>query len=334
MQLKIKKGESLRYFITIGLALSSHFTLVTQPWKSVNAEYFIPTPKKFKLSKNRSTSFPYISTDSFRAICDHVCDETDAIFVPKNVQYGDTIYLTTYSVKDFYKQIHPKIKTSYILVTGYGDSSNPSAALNYLKDPKLLAWFGTNCDIKLDTNSKFIPIPIGLANNFWQHGNTKIMTNIQNKITTISKQYLLGLNFIIKTNTEERNLAYNTFSNKKFCTILLNKLDKKHISYQDYLNNMAQCKFIISPHGNGLDCYRTWEALLVGTIPIVKKSTLDPLYDNLPVIIVDKWSDVTQKFLEEKYQQINFNDYNLNKCYFKYWEDLIKKTQHNFRAIK
>jgi hypothetical protein len=53
--------------------------------------------------------------------------------------------------------------------------------------------------------------------------------------------------------------------------------------------------FEVSPHGNGLDCFRTWEALLLGTIPIVRRSTLEPLFraEALPVAIVDSWTEVT-----------------------------------------
>ena len=42
----------------------------------------------------------------------------------------------------------------------------------------------------------------------------------------------------------------------------------------------------------GLDAHRTWEALLVGTIPIVRSSKLNPLYERLPVIIVNRWEEV------------------------------------------
>ena len=45
---------------------------------------------------------------------------------------------------------------------------------------------------------------------------------------------------------------------------------------------MAKAKFALSPGGTGPDTYRTWEALLVGTIPIVKTSQLDNLYSDLP----------------------------------------------------
>jgi hypothetical protein len=56
--------------------------------------------------------------------------------------------------------------------------------------------------------------------------------------------------------------------------------------------------FVISPHGNGLDCHRTWESLLLGNIVIVRTSSLDPLYEGLPVVIVQHWGEVTLPNLE------------------------------------
>jgi hypothetical protein len=51
--------------------------------------------------------------------------------------------------------------------------------------------------------------------------------------------------------------------------------------------------FVICPHGRGLDCYRTWDALFMGCIPIVKTSPIDYLYADLPVVIVADWREVT-----------------------------------------
>ena len=55
----------------------------------------------------------------------------------------------------------------------------------------------------------------------------------------------------------------------------------------------ARHAFVVSPHGKGLDCYRTWEALLMGAIVIVKRSALDLLYSGLLVVIVEDWGEVT-----------------------------------------
>ena len=59
---------------------------------------------------------------------------------------------------------------------------------------------------------------------------------------------------------------------------------------------MIKYRFIISPHGNGLDCHRTWEALALGCYPIIKSSPLDCMFEGLPVIIVNNWNEVTPDF--------------------------------------
>jgi len=61
--------------------------------------------------------------------------------------------------------------------------------------------------------------------------------------------------------------------------------------------NMIKYAFVLSPFGNGMDCHRTWEALLCGCIPIVRSSVFNELFDGLPVLIVDKWEDISLQLL-------------------------------------
>ena len=42
--------------------------------------------------------------------------------------------------------------------------------------------------------------------------------------------------------------------------------------------NQSKYAFVLSPRGRGLDCHRTWEALCLGCIPIVKKSPITKLF--------------------------------------------------------
>ncbi len=55
--------------------------------------------------------------------------------------------------------------------------------------------------------------------------------------------------------------------------------------------NMTKYKFVLSPPGVGLDCHRTWEALVLGCIPIIKSSCIDSVYEGLPVWIVKYWEE-------------------------------------------
>ena len=43
--------------------------------------------------------------------------------------------------------------------------------------------------------------------------------------------------------------------------------------------------FVASPRGLGLDTHRTWEALFLGSIVIVRSSSIDELFEDLPVVI-------------------------------------------------
>ena len=61
--------------------------------------------------------------------------------------------------------------------------------------------------------------------------------------------------------------------------------------------SMLEYAFVLSPFGNGMDCHRTWEALLCGCIPIVRSSVFDELFEGLPVLIVKNWSDISLQLL-------------------------------------
>lgn len=95
----------------------------------------------------------------------------------------------------------------------------------------------------------------------------------------------------------------------------------------DLWNTKGQYAFSISPHGNGLDCHRTWEDLILGCIVIVKTSPLDRMYEGLPVVIINDWDEVTQQNLEiwlEQYQDAFTSPYFREKLTLNYWLSKIR----------
>jgi hypothetical protein len=142
-----------------------------------------------------------------------------------------------------------------------------------------------------------------------------LLHEIKNGVS--EKPLLLYLNFAIENYASERSLVYQLFSNQSFCTVAASK------PYDQYLLDLAQSKFILSPRGNGLDCHRTWEALWLGSIPIVKSSTLDSLLEDLPVLIVDEWSQIDEAYLNQKYAEMGSKSFNLRKLFFAYWSEKI-----------
>jgi hypothetical protein len=93
-----------------------------------------------------------------------------------------------------------------------------------------------------------------------------------------------------------------------------------HIPREYSWIRQSQYPFVISPHGNGLDCHRTWEALALGCIPIVKRSPIDKLYEDLPVLIVKEWSDVTLELLLSTLTTFKDKLFNLDKITLQYWK--------------
>ena len=91
----------------------------------------------------------------------------------------------------------------------------------------------------------------------------------------------------------------------------------------------------MSPEGNGADCHRTWEALLLGCIPIVKKTYMGSgLYDGLPVVYVNEWSEITPDRLAaewSKYVNAPKGTYQFEKLFADYWVDRIKAE--NFEGV-
>lgn len=94
----------------------------------------------------------------------------------------------------------------------------------------------------------------------------------------------------------------------------------------DTWKNMTHYAFVLSPFGNGLDCHRTWEALLCGCIPIVRTTVFYELFEGLPVLIVKNWEDITLTLLKQtmyefklKHLNTQFNYEKLKLSYYTNW---------------
>ena len=95
---------------------------------------------------------------------------------------------------------------------------------------------------------------------------------------------------------------------------------------ETYIKELQAHKFCLSPPGRGIDAHRTWEALMVGTIPICISSSLNDIYSRLPVLIVEDYSKVTASYLLQEYEKIRGKTYDFSILYVDYWKDTILKS--------
>jgi hypothetical protein len=89
----------------------------------------------------------------------------------------------------------------------------------------------------------------------------------------------------------------------------------------------SQFQFVLSPHGAGLDCHRTWEALLLGCIPIIKKAKINDLFVDLPVIEVEDWKEINRPKLEKWFLEIQQKPFNLEKLTNRYWKAKVAHSK-------
>ena len=253
------------------------------------------------------------------------------------------VCLTGYDniIQSFFQNKIPLLNEPIILITIETDGFTiPPSLLNH---PLITHWFTWN---KPFDHPKFTCIPEGLNYDRQQ----VILSRYLNKYGIQNTQTRKLLCFNSSNTTHSiRNFLYNKAQNewKDFCDILENipflqeyiqpsytdGQIKISVTHPKCYSQLSSYKFILSPQGAGLDCHRTWEALYLNIIPIVLSSSIDELYEDLPVVIVNDWNKISEAFLFKKFLEINTkkenNEYNMNKLSLTYWINKIENLRHS-----
>lgn len=181
-------------------------------------------------------------------------------------------------------------------------------------------WFGQNVS---QDDSRLIRLPIGLQNDSWhdQPRKKKILSqkSLINQNYTKNRVYC---NFDIAEHPLDRISAYTYFSKQKFSTIR----QHESIDYLQFCDDILNHQFIICPRGISSDTHLVWETLYLKRIPVVKNYLgLKDLYEGLPVVIVEDWSEISIDFLDQKLIELQNTKFNFEKLKISYWFNFIEK---------
>jgi mannosyltransferase OCH1-like enzyme len=195
-----------------------------------------------------------------------------------------------------------------VLITSDGDRSIPSelepeAVERICAHPMITSWYTQNYDDS-GVYSKMRPYPIGLDLHTKRLDGLDTPLQIleamdRQQVNCDEKALKIFSDISVNSNdrfgSQRRNLSQllRTCDPDTVCTI------NTRVSRQEIWRMYAEHEFVVSPPGNGLDCHRTWEVLAMGSVPIVRSSTLDGLFRDLPVIIVSDWTELRCANLEE-----------------------------------
>jgi len=277
----------------------------------------------------RESSFPFISSDTFRSTADIVIanefsphdlhgtrplvKDTVAMvelsFI-KNKAGGDPLLSWVESIKS-----RSTYRLSIILHNGDWVPSS-----HYLES---LSSLGADvyCVNILDGLSGVTPIPVGLENSIRRkngvlHDFLFIHDQLREPWPSFpEKSRQIFASFKVSTNPAARQPLARKLQQSRFGFL------GKRLSIRDFRAGIMSSRFVLSPPGNGPDCYRTWEAIYLGAVPIVLRNSLaDSLHSELPIWAVDDWDEAltaTDDQLHQKFDELVQRD--RAKAYFPYW---------------
>ena len=245
-----------------------------------------------------------------------------------------SIYVCSDALPYFAQKVLPHISNEFVLVSG--DSDLPISEKTLGKDFELIIsshllklWFAQNMDTE---HAKLHALPIGLDfHSRWRDAQIWGGGFILPAMQEAELRHILNL---APKWTERKTLAYCNWGisedrgDRAQCKAQMNPdayfYQTRRLSRADTWFEQSQYAFVTSPSGAGLDCHRTWEALALGCVPIVKRSPMTVVFEGMPVVEVENWSEVNLDLLQQKSDYLKNQIFNYSRITLQYWVDLIR----------
>jgi hypothetical protein len=275
-------------------------------------------------------TWPYVSGANLVFIADFVYD-----FRVKNakqvdqIRNGDIIYVKIDLIGSFFQWVLPKIDKKIILITHNGDNEPKLKHIKHLNNENLIVWFGQNPTFY---HPKFIALPIGLENPYWNPSKTIFIRNLNLNTDIIpwkNRKYSIYLNFSPHTNQAAREYLLTFYSQFKDALII-----KERVSYATYMNQIGNSKYVLCPRGNGLDTHRYYETILMGAIPIVENSTLYSIFKESTTLVLNSFKDLNQTMLDYPERFIPRTDFSRDVVMMDYWLKKISDFEMIYADFK
>lgn len=267
-------------------------------------------------SKAPRSSFPYLDLE------------------PSVIYPGGSIYVCTDALEDFVVRMLPNLQIPFVLVSGDSDRSVNEELISsehiseLLQSPYLIRWFAQNL---LTLRPKLHHLPIGLDyHTVWERPG---FFECEKMAPLAQEKQLLNTLACSPDLSNRKLLAYCNWGStvdrgdRKECIERVDLdivyVETERLPRHTTWRRQSEFVFVLSPSGAGQDCHRTWEAIMTGSVPIVKKSALDPVFEQLPVAIVDDWAQVTRDWLESTLAKFLNVAFDYSPMFLGFWQKKI-----------
>jgi len=184
-----------------------------------------------------------------------------------------------------------------------------------LNSHKVLLIFTANKELR-HKHPKLVGIPLGLE-SYYSH---EAMAQVLNASDTSGPSDLVFMRFRISPppiRVQRRTKILQELNSGGWGHLTVNVTQR--LSPYDFYSNVRRYKYTLSPPGNGVDAYRTWEVLTLGRVPVVQTILQPDLFAELPVLSIDSWTQLTESFLLSTWADMQAKQFNINRLLFTYW---------------
>lgn len=184
-----------------------------------------------------------------------------------------------------------------------------------------------NCS-PVDGSDSMLEFTIGVSVSCKLHYVDTLNTTIKNDKKSINSK-LYSLSFATNTDRKRRGDWGGGNQPIRRETILKTLNENSFIKTSNghkFFEDITKSKFVFSPEGNGIDCHRTYEALIFKSIPICEHNEdIKNKYKDLPVLYTKDYSEITEDYLFKKYNEMKDKTYDFSRLFLSFYQDNIKK---------
>lgn len=256
----------------------------------------------------------------------------------KNMVDGMSIFVCSNLLEFFVTNFLDKIKHTFILVSGMSIKTCPIEALSQpsffklINNKYLIRWCSQNNSIQ--KYPKIVQVPLGIDYHSVYNNPEKWKKIADGNKPVEQESYLNNVvansvPFYERINKIYVNFEVNAdrFGQRKQCLKDISKsllaVHQEKMKRTQTWQNTIKYAFVLSPYGQGMDCHRTWEALILGSIPILKSKEFVNLFEGLPVLFVNDWKDIDQQLLDDTIEKFKNMTFNYDKLTMAYWKNIV-----------
>jgi hypothetical protein len=280
------------------------------------SKFYVAGVKLRQLIYRNSTSYPYISSDALKELCEIAYpyheDELTVEFVDRLLSAKKVFCPSHLSEEMLHK--YGKLMNAELLIFSNSDHEFHKPMKNLPARVKLVLLENSY----ISDNSLIYTLPIGIENlRVGMNGMKSFFKRNYKK----KKNRLLLVGPFSPTHRLRSGVVKGFYSTPGPWKVINHRMNPR-----SYARISSKYGYVACVRGNSVESHRLWETLYRGSTPLVYRDTWSESLENLklPIMLVDSWDPIyIQEYLESRTPE-NFNPRNIPALWIPYWEKFIK----------